>query len=157
MAEQSISLTASQASPSVAQQLSLTSSEYHQLRGVRFSVSNDNASASVAYELVISRSSTPLDAGSVVAAGVIQRGDPYIVTGSMPAGASEIRGRLDDSQIVLDTEELLDEGTYLGLRATGLESGKELEMAVSVETEALSKTSARNSEYLQQALRFQNG
>lgn len=155
MAEQALTLQATQAEPAAAAQLSLTSNEYHSLRGVRFAVDNDNASSSVSYTVVISRSSAPLSAGSVVDAKVIERRDPYVVTGTLAAGASDIRGRLDDLSIIQDEDQLLDEMTYVGVRAAGLESGKTFNLHLVVESEAFSKTSARDAQFLREALRFQ--
>lgn len=148
-------LQCSQATPYASVQLDLSDASYHKLVGIRLVGSNDNASAAVAAQLVISRDSSPLATGNFTAEKALERGDPVILRQDMLPGGTCIVGRLVVEESILDDTELMDENTYLGVRALGLEAGKVADFDIEVETATVGKTTSTESTYLKQLLRFQ--
>lgn len=148
-------LNVTTATPYANASLCFSDEEYTVIQAVRVIGDNDNATADVGFQLVVSRNSAPLSTGNLLTEDVLNRRDPVIMSGSMVAGGVAVVGRADPDNNILDGEELMDENTYIGVRVTGLETGKVANIEAELDIERLSKTTSRTGEYLSQVVRFQ--
>lgn len=153
MAVYTINLQATQAAPNAYQSAGFPSSAYSRIDAMRMIADNDNASAAVRLELVVSRSSTPLSGGTIVAEDALTRRDPLIFAEQMNAGGVVVHGQ-GEVDLITNRDQLLSDSTFVGIRAVGLESSKVCNVQLELETSEVS-LSANRTTYLEQLLRFQ--
>jgi hypothetical protein len=157
MSTQTIIQDLTYAAPTAAVSVGMADAVYSRLAGVRLLAENDNATAAVQVQIVLSRSSSPLTSGSVATEKALQRGDGFIGTLEMTAGKAAIRSAFDPQSQVLNASELFDAtlGAYIGLKAVGLESGKTAKVQVELTFEAVAQSDKSTGVYLAQVVRFQ--
>jgi hypothetical protein len=146
------------AAPTAAVALTLADSTYSKVAGVRLVADNDNASASVQVQAVVSRAADPLAVGGLAASKAIERGDAVVAAETMAAGRSMLVAELSPEDAIIDETQLLSgaAGAYLGLRAVGLESGKVANVQVVLDVAEVPKSQANTGVYLDQVVRFQD-
>lgn len=150
-------LTLTQAAPAAAAAVRVTDGQHASVQDCGLVASNDNASAAVEVQLVVSRSPTPLAAGDVITAKSIQRGDAVVYLGSMAAARRLLVADVMEGNSYIDRSQLFaTDGCYVGARATGLESGKTAIVDVIVDTQERAITVASNTTVLQQTVTFQS-
>ena len=155
--KQTITLSLTAAAPAAASTMVVPDSAYSSIIGARIIATNDNATAPVQVQVVISRAAAPLGTGGPVAEDALSRGDPLIAVFGVNAGQTAIAADLDATDYLMDPNELFS-GVYLptlGARVVGLESGKVATVVVEVETKDVTMNSANNERLLGQVLRFQ--
>lgn len=154
--KQTISVQLTAAVPAAVVALTLGDSTYYKVTGVRLIAENDNATADVQLQLVLSRSTAPLASGSLATEKALQRQDAVIAVTSMSAGSAIVKAGVE-SGAVMDAEQLFDaaSGAYVGLKAVGLESGKVSNVVVEVTMAEVNKTTATTGVYLSQVVTFQ--
>jgi hypothetical protein len=156
--KQAINAQLTYAAPTAAIQITAVSdSGYSKLKGVVVIFDNDNATATVQVQAVVSRSATPV-AAALAASKSLQRGDALLLAETAAAGRAAIVGRADVNDSVVNGDELFSAtgGAYLGLKAVGLESGKVCNVQVELEFADVSMTQGATNTYLEQLVRFQS-
>jgi hypothetical protein len=155
MAKQIVRIQATFAAPVASTALLGPSDGYARIVAIRGVVETDNTAAARA-EVVISRSATPLTAGSLYTEKALDRDDPFIFSQSIDALGSLVVAEPKNSNAMMSRDQLIDgAGMVVAVRAVGLVTGKVLNVALEVETEMVAATATTNAAFLSQALRFQ--
>lgn len=154
--KQTYQVQVTNAAPQTSVEVPVTDGVYSQVVGVRVISDNDNVSAAVSLQIVISRNEDPLSTGTILDEDALKRKDAAILGLNMAAGAVMIRGNPDPNEVILDEEELFgsDYNPHLGVRAVGLESGKVANVEVEIELQQVQASSAARERYNAQLVRF---